>query len=359
MPGTGHSSRHKGSITGRSSKSAFQTLAPWNSRKNGNVNQVAVSTGGGPLNFKLMNAKMMSNYDKNKDEFGNKTVNGTTKMIGDVDCCGNVTIAGKLTDLSNVDICGNLTIRGFLHAAGGAFITDLSVNKLTDVCDNILTLGNHTTVTKKHMRGIFMKVWNHEQNVGDHAFMGFDPSNACPYGPVPDDNYGQFLFLTGNTDLSFNPLSTAAECNITGGDLGRVAMGTLDISGSNRYGNGIGASGLPTQNVTGQQNSSMHLVGKTIIARNNQEPKPLDISGGITVQGNGPTTLGGTLEVTGDTTLGTLNAGASTLASAIVNGVTTLTGDATFGGSLLSATVGNAQNVFNTTTGAVTIGGGD
>ena len=69
MPGTGHSSRHKGSITGRSSKSAFQVLSPWNARKNGDVNQVPVSSGAGPINFKLMNAKMMSNYNKNKDEF--------------------------------------------------------------------------------------------------------------------------------------------------------------------------------------------------------------------------------------------------------------------------------------------------
>lgn len=64
MPGTGHSSRYKGSISNRNSKPAFQVLAPWNSKKNGNVNQVPVSGGGDAVNFKLMNAKMMSNYDK-------------------------------------------------------------------------------------------------------------------------------------------------------------------------------------------------------------------------------------------------------------------------------------------------------
>ena len=33
MPGTGHSSRYKGSISNRNSKPAFQVLAPWNSKK--------------------------------------------------------------------------------------------------------------------------------------------------------------------------------------------------------------------------------------------------------------------------------------------------------------------------------------
>jgi len=355
MPGTGHSSRHKGSITGRSSKSAFQVLAPWNARKNGEVNQVPVSSGAGPINFKLLDAKMMSNYDKNKDEFildcslnvkGNKTVNGTTKMIGDVDCCGNV------------------TIQGTLHVAN-ASITDASINRLTDVCDNVLTLGNHEALKTNHMRGIFMKTYNFTNGINDHAFMGYDPSGTfCPYGPVPKDTHGQFLFLTGQqsgsgTDLSFNKFAPDISCNIFGGDLGRVAMGTLDISGSSRYGDAGPGVGAPTNGVTGQNDCSMHLVGKTIIAQQGGAFKPLDISGGINVKATGPTKLGGTLEVTGDTTLGTLTAGASTLASAIVNGVTTLTGNATFGGDLLSATTTAAQNVFATTTGLVTIGDGD
>ena len=42
-----------------------------------------------------------------------------------------------------------------------------------------------------------------------------------------------------------------------------------------------------------------------------------------------------------------------------VDSTSTLTGNATFGGSLLSATTTNAQSVFATTTGAVTIGNGD
>ena len=69
MPGTGHSHRYKGSISNRNTKPAFQVLAPWNARKNGEQNQVAVSTGGTNLKFAKMGAKMMSNYNAVTDIF--------------------------------------------------------------------------------------------------------------------------------------------------------------------------------------------------------------------------------------------------------------------------------------------------
>ena len=264
MPGTGHSSRYKGSISNRNSKPAFQVLAPWNSKKNGDVNQVPVSSGGGPINFKLVNAKMMSNYNKNTDEFTfdcSVNVTGSTIHTGDVQYQGDVTIDGVLT-------------------AQTALIQDLSAINITDVSDNVLTLGNHESDFTQHMRGVFMS------HIGDtfdneFSFMGFDPSgNDC--AGIVNDSHGQFVFLT---DASFNSTAPADECNIRG-EAGRVLVGTLDISGSTRYGNGGTGSGLPTQNVTNQQNSSMHLVGRTIIAQEGTNSAQLDISGGINVVGS-------------------------------------------------------------------------
>ena len=111
--------------------------------------------------------------------------------------------------------------------------------------------------------------------------MGFDPcGNECLGGPV-NDSHGQFVFLT---DASFNSQAGPSDCNITG-EAGRVVVGTLDISGSSRYGDGVGNSGAPTQNVTGQADSSMHLVGRTIIAQKGLNSAQLDISGGIDVVG--------------------------------------------------------------------------
>jgi hypothetical protein len=277
MPGTGHSSRYKGSISNRNSKPAFQVLAPWNSKKNGDVNQVPVSSGGGPINFKLVNAKMMSNYNKNTDEF---TFDCSLNVLGNKVISGTTTYSGKVICKDDVDIYGNLTIDGVLSAQT-ALIQDLSAINITDVCDNVLTLGNHESISTQHMRGVFMSYIGNTFN-DEFSFMGFDPcGNECLGGPV-NDTHGQFVFLT---DASFNSQAPAAECNITG-DPGRVLVGTLDISGTQRYGNGVGVTGLPTQNVTGQANSSMHLVGRTIIAQEGTNSAQLDISGGINVVGS-------------------------------------------------------------------------
>jgi len=279
MPGTGHSSRYKGSISNRNSKPAFQVLAPWNSKKNGNINQVPVSSGGEAVNFKLMNAKMMSNYNKNTDEF---TFDCSLNVLGNKVVSGTTTFNGKVICRDNVDICGNLTIDGVLTAQT-ALIQDLSAINITDVCDNVLTLGNHESFSTKHMRGIFM---SHLDNSGtsftdEFSFMGFDPCGNTCGGLVSNDTHGQFVFLT---DASFNSNALQNDCNITG-EAGRVVVGTLDISGSLRYGNGVGNSGAPTQNVTGQADSSMHLVGRTIIAQKGLNSAQLDISGGIDVVG--------------------------------------------------------------------------
>ena len=334
MPGTGHSHRYKGSISNRNTKSAFQVLAPWNAKKNGEKNQVAVSTGGDNLNFKLMGAKMMSNYHKDGDNFildcsltvlGNKIVDGSAIIHGnveidgtlevkekatfekDVDICGNLRVWGKVTDLSDVDICGNLnantgTFQGKLtnldihdgSGAGGivtkyltvtdnAYINTGDILHLVDVCDNILTLGNHNAATEEEVRGIVAKYIHANTDSSNVAFFGMDPSFN---GGLVDDIHGQFVFIL---DVSEN-IGTIPADQI-GGTLGRAAFGTLDICGSYLYGGGDPGTGLPTQNVSDQANCQMHLVGKTIIACQTPaggtcESAQLDISGGIDVDGD-------------------------------------------------------------------------
>ena len=333
MPGTGHSHRYKGSISNRNTKSAFQVLAPWNAKKNGEKNQVAVSTGGDNLNFKLMGAKMMSNYHKDGDNFildcsltvlGNKIVDGSAIIHGnveidgtlevkekatfekDVDICGNLRVWGKVTDLSDVDICGNLnantgTFQGKLtnldihdgSGAGGivtkyltvtdnAYINTGDILHLVDVCDNILTLGNHNAATEEEVRGIVAKYIHANTDSSNVAFFGMDPSFN---GGLVDDIHGQFVFIL---DVSEN-IGTIPADQI-GGTLGRAAFGTLDICGSYLYGGGGAGTGYPTEGVQDQSNCQMHLVGKTIIAC--QTPAggtcssaQLDISGGIDVVG--------------------------------------------------------------------------
>ena len=331
MPGTGHSHRYKGSISNRNTKSAFQVLAPWNAKKNGEKNQVAVSTGGDNLNFKLMGAKMMSNYHKDGDNFildcsltvlGNKIVDGSAIIHGnveidgtlevkekatfekDVDICGNLRVWGKVTDLSDVDIYGNLNantgtfthtlnntgdvsgngiITRFLVVTDTAYIKTGDIAHLIDVSDNVLTLGNHSVGSEEDVRGIAAKYIHADTDLSNVAFFGMDPSFN---GGLVEDVHGQFVFII---DVSDN-IGTIPASNI-GGTLGRACFGTLDICGSYLYGGGDPGTGLPTQNVSDQANCQMHLVGKTIIAC--QTPAggtcssaQLDISGGIDVVGD-------------------------------------------------------------------------
>ena len=104
------------------------------------------------INFKLVNAKMMSNYNKNTDEF---TFDCSLNVLGNKVISGTTTYSGKVICKDDVDIYGNLTIDGVLSAQT-ALIQDLSAINITDVCDNVLTLGNHESISTQHMRGVFM-----------------------------------------------------------------------------------------------------------------------------------------------------------------------------------------------------------
>jgi len=261
-----------------------------------------------------MGAKMMSNYNDASNAWildcslvvlGNKIVDGSAIIQGnveidgtlevkgkvtdlsDVDICGNLRVWGKVTDLSDVDICGNLNVKGesifyekltnvdahdssgqggivtkYLTVTKEAYINLGSINHLVDVCDNVLTLGNHVEAVALEVRGIAAKYWAHS-DVSNVAFFGMDPSFN---GGLVDDHHGQFVFLI---DVSNNVGTIDAD--LIKGTLGRAAFGTLDISGSSLYGDGGSIdgyqAGVPTQNVSGQANCQMHLVGKTIIAQ--------------------------------------------------------------------------------------------
>ena len=204
-------------------------------------NQVAVSTGGDNLNFKLMGAKMMSNYKDASNAWvldcslvvlGNKIVEGDVIIVGDVDICGNVTIGNtldvkeKATFEKDVDICGNLDVSGvsifrdtstfnttltntgdlsdngivtkFLKVTDTAYIKTGDIAHLIDVSDNILTLGNHNAMGTEEVRGILAKYIHEETDTSKNAFFGMDPSYN---GGLVHDIHGQFVFLI---DVSSN-----------------------------------------------------------------------------------------------------------------------------------------------------------
>ena len=90
-------------------------------------------------------------------------------------------------------------------------------------------------------------------------------------GPTNDPS-GSFVFFI---DASSAILGAANE---TQGIAGRGVFGAIDISGGARYGGAV-------NNISGQADSAMVLVGRTIIATAGGTSAKLDISGGIDVVG--------------------------------------------------------------------------
>ncbi|MEE8479000.1 MAG: hypothetical protein V3S42_03230, partial [Candidatus Neomarinimicrobiota bacterium] len=93
MPGKGHSGRFRSSISNRSDKPAFQVLAPWNSRKNGQKGQVAISQGSDTVKFAKLDAQQMANYNAGNNTFNmnnNFTVAGATTLNNTVNVNANI-----------------------------------------------------------------------------------------------------------------------------------------------------------------------------------------------------------------------------------------------------------------------------
>ena len=128
MPGTGHSGRYRGSISNRNGKPAFQVLAPWNSRKNGEKGQVAISQGTDRVKFQNLDAQQMANYNAGNNTFnmnnnftvaGGTTVAGATTLNNTVTVNANInqpnnntTTVGTLNVLNNATYNQNLTVGG-------------------------------------------------------------------------------------------------------------------------------------------------------------------------------------------------------------------------------------------------------
>ena len=104
MPGTGHSGRYRGSISNRSSKPAFQVLAPWNSNKNGEKGQVAISQGTARVKFQNLDAQQMANYNAGNNTFNmnnNFTVAGGTTVAGATTLNNTVTVNANINQPNN------------------------------------------------------------------------------------------------------------------------------------------------------------------------------------------------------------------------------------------------------------------
>ena len=155
MPGKGHSGRFRSSISNRSDKPAFRVLAPWNSRKNGQKGQVAISQGSDTVKFAKLDAQQMANYNAGNSTFtmnnnftvgANGTSNFNTVNAGDIiQQQANTTQVGTLTVLNDATYNNNLTV-GQNLVVGNDFTvngTTTTINtKIVDISDSIIKVND-------------------------------------------------------------------------------------------------------------------------------------------------------------------------------------------------------------------------
>ncbi|MEE9571754.1 MAG: hypothetical protein V3W20_01745, partial [Candidatus Neomarinimicrobiota bacterium] len=142
MPGKGHSGRFRSSISNRSDKPAFRVLAPWNSRKNGQKGQVAISQGTDTVKFQNLEAQQMANYNAGNNTFNmnnNFTVAGTTFVAGQTTLNNNVNVSGSITQP-----VGQITQVGFLEVQN-----DATYNNNLTVGGNFTVNGTTTTLNTR------------------------------------------------------------------------------------------------------------------------------------------------------------------------------------------------------------------
>ncbi len=140
MPGKGHSGRFRSSISNRSDKPAFRVLAPWNSRKNGQKGQVAISQGSDTVKFAKLDAQQMANYNA-----------GTFTMNNNFTVAGGTTLNETVTVNATINQSGASTTNvGFLNVANTAtYNQDLFVGQNLVVGNDFTVNGTTTTINTK------------------------------------------------------------------------------------------------------------------------------------------------------------------------------------------------------------------
>jgi hypothetical protein len=194
MPGTGHSGRYKGSISNRNTKPAFQVLAPWNSTKNGEKGEVAVSTGGTNLKFAKLDAQQMANYDGNTFNMNNNlTVAGTNTVTGNTSIGGNLTATGTTT-VENLFVNQTATYNSHLIVEGDFTVngTTTTVNtSTTELEDSIIKFSSAESDEQGHKSNGLLFCYNKDPGSGiileETGFFGVQ-RKVPPSFDIADDN---------------------------------------------------------------------------------------------------------------------------------------------------------------------------
>ena len=286
-------------------------------------------------------------------------VNSNDKVLtisGDSTFNSDTSINANLAVTNNLTVGGNTTITGDLTVVGTTSKT--TIQSVTTVYqDPILQVGGTTApeTNDGNDRGVSFLYYDTVAEAAKTGFMGYD-----------NDADG-FTFLTGATidsEVAVSGTNASITCgSIDSDSIGNFAdtltcskgTGTgLVVSSNATVGGTLDVTGIATFTASPILNGGDITNGTTTNANN-----IFATSTGKTTLGGGAIDMGATATAT--TIKGTLNVvEAVTLDTTLgVTGITTLTGDLIAnGGDITNAVVATANNIFATSTGKTTLGGG-
>ena len=261
MPGTGHSHRYKGSISNRNTKPAFQVLAPWNSTKNGEKGQVAVSTGGTNLKFAKLDAQQMANYDGNTFNMNNNlTVAGTNTVTGNTSIGGNLTATGTTT-VENLFVNQTATYNSDLTVEGDFTVngTTTTVNtSTTELIDSIIKVSSAESDEQGHKSNGLLFCYNKNPSGAiemDAGFFGVH-RQVPPSFDIADDNiaiggepYGTNggVFTYWRNNINNDPTGVLRDTNLSF-DIPFESLGGALFMDLELHGNLVGHDTFTIQN---------------------------------------------------------------------------------------------------------------
>ncbi len=332
---------------------------------------------GGPLSTGYLPV-----WDNANDRFVNSTI---------TDIAGVVTIGSDLRVINNTYLLGDLSVTGVTNLsvlnAGATTLASLLVNGAS-VLNGTLNVNGLSTLNELNAQATTLASLDVTNNAivrGNFQVVGVTNLNQLNAGATDLAS----LIVRGNSllsgDLTVNGLSTLAALDV----VGKSNLHNTDIIGNL---NVSGATTLNTLTVTGLSTLNnaiirqLEVLEDVTVRRDVSIGRDLSIDRYLKVAGrtdlNGQVYVNNSLDVSGPTTLAGLNAGATTLASLLVNGLselnnldvrgnTHLFGDLRVDGTLTlthlnlpgNLTVGGTTTLNNTTittlgvTGATTLAG--
>jgi hypothetical protein len=289
-----------GGTFGVSGASTLGSLSAGNTSVGGTLGVTGVSTLNS-LNLSSIDVGSGNSTFSNLTATGAVSLGGNTTLLGNlfpnsginvnsgkfvVDTSGHLSSQGNITSSGNLSLGGVATFTGGIYSSSAAYLNNLNINSGQTTIDsngNIVSLGS--------------------LRVGGNATF----SNMTVTGTAS---------VTGNLNMSGNITGSA------------INGSSLNVSGA------AGVNGDLT--ATGQLNgNTLSILGASVLGGsvNVQSGKfVIDINGNVTMTGSSTlsnTSVGGTLGVTGASTLGTLSAGNTS-----VGGTLGVTGASTFSSSV-------------------------